>query len=305
LKHYSLRTEQAYVDWAKRYILFHKKQHPKDMGAAQIKAFLEHLAIDLHVSASTQNQALNALVFLYREIIHQDFGDLGDVLRASRPKRLPVVLSGPEVKRILSAMQGTPQLMAKLLYGTGLRLMECVQLRVKDIDFDRHQILVRAGKGDKDRATMLPEALRARLQEHLACVKTLHERDLASGRGRVYLPGGLSRKYPNADREWGWQYVFPAQGFSRDPYSGEIRRHHFHEKSLQKAVRAATRLAAIAKPVSCHAFRHSFATHLLEAGYDIRTLQELLGHKDVTTTMIYTHVMNKPGLAVRSPLDMV
>jgi integron integrase len=302
-KHYSLRTERTYQDWIRRYILFHGKQHPRDLGASEIERFLSDLALTHKVAASTQNQAFNALLFLYREVLHRDVGQIEGVQRAKRPERLPVVLSRAEVERVLSGMSGTFQLMAKLLYGTGLRLMECVRLRVKDVDFELNQIVVREGKGFKDRVTMLPSALKAGLWEHLKRVKLLHEKDLAEGHGRVYLPYALKEKYPQADQEWGWQYVFPAARVSRDPRGGEVRRHHVNEQGLQRAVKEAVRLAAVAKPASCHTLRHSFATHLLEAGYDIRTVQDLLGHKDVSTTQIYTHVMQKPGLGVRSPLD--
>jgi integron integrase len=303
VKHYSIRTEEAYVNWIKRYIFFHHKRHPREMGVAEIEAFLTHLAVDQHVAASTQNQALHALLFLYREVLKIDLERPVDAVRAKRPKRLPTVLTKAEVRQVLESMSGTHQLMAKLLYGSGLRLMECLRLRVKDLDFAQRQIIVRNGKGHKDRVTMLPESLIPDLQRHLHHVKLIHEEDLAKGYGSVYLPDALERKYPNANREWLWQYVFPATQLSKDPRSGEMRRHHLHESSLQKAVRQAARLAGIPKRVTCHTFRHSFATHLLEDGYDIRTVQELLGHEDVKTTMIYTHVLNRGGLAVRSPLD--
>ena len=302
-KHYSIRTETTYRQWIKRFILFHGKRHPREMGAAEVSRFLSHLAVTGHVAASTQNQAFNALLFLYREVLHQEMGQLEEVERAQRPQRLPVVLTKAEVDAVLAGISGTHQLMAKLLYGTGMRLMECVRLRVKDVDFAQNQVVVREGKGFKDRVTMLPESLKAPLNEHLARVKLLHQRDLETGGGRVYLPYALSQKYPSADREWGWQYVFPAAGLSRDPRSGEVRRHHANEQGLQRAVKDAVRLAGIAKPASCHSLRHSFATRLLENGYDIRTVQELLGHASVLTTQIYTHVMAKPGLGVRSPLD--
>lgn len=306
--HYSIRTEEAYVDWIKRFILFHKTaqgefRHPQEMGAAEIEAFLTHLAVDRQVAASTQNQALSALLFLYRHVLKREIDLPGNALRAKKPKRLPTVLSRDEVRRILSLMTGTHQLMARLLYGSGLRLMECVRLRVKDIDFDQHLIVVRDGKGEQDRITMLPDALIPFLRDHLARVYLIHQDDLAHGYGRVSLPYALAAKYPNADRAWGWQYVFPADRLSTDPRSGIVRRHHGDESGLQKAVRQAAKQAKITKPVGPHTFRHSFATHLLEAGYDIRTVQELLGHKDVKTTMIYTHVLNRGGLAVRSPLD--
>ncbi|HIC92921.1 MAG TPA: integron integrase [Anaerolineae bacterium] len=302
-KHYSIRTEEAYVRWIRRYILYHGKRHPKDMGIPEIEAFLTHLAVDRKVAASTQNQALNAILFLYREVLKQDLEGRINAIRAKRPKRLPTVLSREEVRRVLDAMSGTPQLIAKLLYGSGLRLMEAVRLRVKDLDFAQHQVVVRDGKGMKDRVTVLPDSLIAPLQEHLQRVKLIHERDLAKGYGSVYLPYALERKYPNADREWIWQYVFPATALSKDPRTGVVRRHHVSESSVQKAVKKAAKLAGINKRVTCHTFRHSFATHLLENGYDIRTVQELLGHKDVRTTMVYTHILNRGAMAVRSPLD--
>ena len=302
LKHYSIRTEQAYVNWIKRYIYFHGVRHPAEMGAPEIQAFLTHLAVDQNVAASTQNQALSALLFLYKEVLKQDLGPI-DALRAKKPKRLPTVLTKEEVRRVFQHMSGIHLLIARLLYGSGLRLMEGVRLRVKDLDFEYHTITVRDGKGAKDRVTMLPETLVVPLQDHLRTVKRTHEEDLAKGYGAVYLPYALERKYPNANKEWIWQYVFPANRLSVDPRSGVVRRHHIHESSVQKAVRAAAQAAGIPKRVSPHTLRHSFATHLLEAHYDIRTVQELLGHKDVKTTMIYTHVLNKGGLAVRSPLD--
>jgi integron integrase len=302
-KHYSLSTEQTYVSWIKRYILFHKKQHPKEMGSAEIEAFLTHLAVDQNVAASTQNQALSALLFLYREVLKQELDGPIDALRAKRPKRLPVVLTREETLKIIGYLSGMHRLMAKLLYGSGLRLMECLRLRVKDLDFAQHQIIVRDGKGMEDRITMLPDSLVPSLQEHLQRVKRLHEQDLAAGYGSVYLPFALERKYRDASQEWGWQYVFPSSRLSQDPRSGITRRHHMHQSSLQKAIKKAVQLAGIDKPVGPHTFRHCFATHLLENGYDIRTVQELLGHKDVKTTMIYTHVLNRGGIAVRSPLD--
>ena len=303
LKHYSIRTEEAYVSWIKRYILFHDVRHPDEMGTAQVEAFLTHLAVKENVAASTQNQAFSALLFLYREVLHKDLDGHINALRAKKPKRLPTVLTKEEVHRVLGHLSGDHLLMAKLLYGSGLRLMECLRLRVKDIDFAQRQILVRDGKGEKDRVTMLPESLVAPLQDHLRIVERTHEEDLTRGFGAVYLPYALERKYPNANREWIWQYVFPSRRLSVDPRSGVVRRHHLHESGLQRAVRAAARAAEIPKKMSCHTFRHSFATHLLEAHYDIRTVQELLGHKDVKTTMIYTHVLSRGGLAVRSPLD--
>jgi integron integrase len=302
-QHYSLRTENAYVDWARRFILFHNKRHPQEMGVPEIEAFLTHLALERSFSASTQNQALSAILFLYRQVLGLEI-EAVDAVRARKPKRLPTVLTRSEALRVINAMTGTPQLMAKLLYGSGLRLLECVRLRVKDIDFEQYAITVRDGKGEKDRVTMLPDSVVTPLTEHLARVRQLHSQDLAPGNGTVHLPYALAVKYPNANREWCWQYVFPAKRLSIDPRSGAVRRHHVHESSLQKAIQVAARLAGITnKPVSPHTFRHSFATHLLESGYDIRTVQELLGHKDVKTTMIYTHVLNRGGLAVRSPLD--
>ena len=303
-KHYSIRTERTYREWIRRYILFHEKRHPREMGSVEVGRFLSDLAVRHKVAASTQNQAFNALLFLYREVLHQDWGELGQVERAKKPERLPTVLTKAEVTRVLAGMTGTHQLMAKLLYGTGMRLMECARLRVKDVDFGQNQIVVREGKGFKDRVTLLPATLIEALAEHLKRVKMLHEKDLAAGNGSVYLPYALAQKYPAADREWGWQYVFPAANVSRDPRSSQVRRHHANEQGLQRAVKEAVRLAGIAKPASCHSLRHSFATHLLEQGYDIRTVQELLGHQSVETTQIYTHVMARPGLGVKSPLDI-
>jgi integron integrase len=303
LKHYSIRTEEAYVNWIKRYMLFHNKRHPNEMGSAEIEAFLTHLAVQEKVAASTQNQALSALLFLYREVLQQDLDLPIHAVRAKRPKRLPTVLTREEVRQVLNQLSGHHRLMAQLFYGSGLRLMECVRLRIKDVDFAQRQIIVRDGKGMQDRVTMLPDSLVTPLQEHLQRVKRLHDEDLARGYGSVYLPFALERKYPNAHREWIWQYVFPSDRLSKDPRSGVVRRHHVSESSLQKAVKNAARLAGVSKRVTCHTFRHSFATHLLESGYDIRTVQELLGHKDVKTTMIYTHVLIRGGMAVRSPLD--
>ena len=303
LRHYSIRTEQAYVSWIKRYILFHDKKHPKDMDKAEIEAFLTYLAKDLNVSSSTQNQAFNALLFLYNQVLHKSLDDKINAIRAKKPRRLPTVMTNEEAMKVVKGLAGSNKLMAQLLYGSGLRLMECLRLRVKDIDFGMNQIMVRDGKGKIDRVTLLPESAKFKLIEYLERVKTVHENDLSQGYGKVYLPYALSRKYPNTNRDWGWQYVFPSKSLSKDPRTGEIRRHHIHENSLQKAVKKAVRLARIIKPVSCHTFRHSFATHLLEDGYDIRTVQELLGHKDVSTTMTYTHVLKKGGKAVRSPID--
>ncbi|MGZ8244026.1 integron integrase [Methylomagnum sp.] len=303
LKHYSLRTERAYTDWIKRYILFHGKRHPKDMGAAEIQAFLSHLATERNVAASTQNQALAALLFLYKEVLDLDLPRLNDIERAKRPQRLPTVLTVREVGAVLDRLDGTLGLMIRLLYGTGMRLMECVRLRVKDVDFEMRQLTVRDGKGGKDRVTMLPALLAEPLKAHLEQVRALHRADLAEGGGEVWLPDALAVKYPNAPREWGWQYVFPARSLSVDPRSGRRRRHHVDEKALQRAVKKAVQATGLGKPVSPHTLRHSFATHLLQSGYDIRTVQELLGHKDITTTMIYTHVLNRGGHGVVSPLD--
>jgi integron integrase len=302
-QHYSGRTEDTYVDWAKRYILFHHKRHPKDMGNPEVEAFITHLAIERKVAASTQNQALSAIIFLYREVLRQPLENV-QAVRARKPEHLPTVLTKNEVMRVINAMTGIHQLMAKILYGSGLRVSECARLRVKDIDFEQHCITIRDGKGEKDRVTMLSESIFAPLKEHLERVKQIHEKDLKSGFGSVYLPYALENKFTNANREWAWQYVFPGKSITPDPRSGIQRRHHIDESSLQKAVHAAAKLAGITgKTVSCHTFRHSFATHLLQNGYDIRTVQELLGHKDVKTTMIYTHVLQLGGLAVRSPLD--
>lgn len=302
-KRYARRTEESYVDWITRYIRFHHMRHPRELGLADISAFLTSLAIDRKVAASTQNQARSALLFLYREVLGIAIDDVQDVVAAKAPQRLPTVLTKDEVRAVLAGLSGQYRLMAQLLYGSGLRLMECVRLRVKDFDFAQHQITVRDGKGQKDRLTMLPTGLLAPLEDHLRLVWRTHQEDLERGYGAVYLPFALERKYPQANREWGWQYVFPAERLSIDPRSGVLRRHHRDERALQAAVKAAVRAAGISKPASCHTFRHSFATHLLENGYDIRTVQELLGHKDVKTTMIYTHVLNRGAKSVRSPLD--
>jgi integron integrase len=301
--HYSIRTEEAYVFWIKDYILFHHKCHPSKLREQDISKWLSHLATERNVAASTQNQALSAILFLYREVLNAPLDWIDNIERARKPARLPAVFTKDEVQTVLSRLKDTVWLMASLLYGAGLRLMECVRLRVKDVDFQQHQIVVREGKGGRDRVTMLPTLLDEPLGRHLMRVKRLHEQDVEAGYGRVYLPFALSRKYTYADREWGWQYVFPAQRLSVDPRSGVVRRHHADEQALQRAVRGAVRAAEIKKPGSCHTFRHSFATHLIEDGYDIRTVQELLGHKDVKTTMIYTHVLNKGGKGVKSPLD--
>ncbi|MBP9219001.1 MAG: integron integrase [Sterolibacterium sp.] len=308
LKHYSIRTETQYAQWIRRFILFHDKRHPRELcelGAREVEAFLTHLAVEGNVAAATQNQALSALLFLYREVLEIDLPWLDDVVRAKRPARLPVVLTRSEVTAVLGRMTGTHALMARLLYGTGMRLMECVRLRVKDVDFERAEILVRDGKGAKDRVTMLPQSLIPALREQVQGRRLLYEDDLARGRASVYLPDALERKYPNAATEWGWQYLFVAKGYSVDPRSGIERRHHMDEKLLQRAMKKAVLAAGLAKPATPHTLRHSFATHLLQAGYDIRTVQELLGHADVATTMIYTHVLNKGGPGVVSPLDEV
>ena len=301
--HYSIRTEQQYVQWVRRFILFHGKRHPAEIGGAEVEAFLTHLAVEGHVAAATQNQALSALLFLYREVLGQSLPWLDQVVRAKRPARLPVVLSRHEVARVLERMDGVHGLMARLLYGTGMRLMECVRLRVKDVDFERGELLIRDGKGAKDRVTMLPSSLIEPLRAQLRARRQLYEDDLQKGLASVYLPDALERKYPNAATDWGWQYVFAAVGYSLDPRSGLERRHHRDEKLLQRAMKKAVLAAGLAKPATPHTLRHSFATHLLESGYDIRTIQELLGHKDVATTMIYTHVLNKGGRGVTSPLD--
>lgn len=303
VKHYSIRTEEAYLNWIKRFILFHHKRHPQEMNSAEIEQFLTYLAVEQHVAPSTQNQALAALLFLYQKVLQQPLDHPIDAVRAKKPKRLPVVLSQVEAQRLIAKLSGDYQLMAKLLYGSGLRLMECVRLRVKDLDFDQYQILVRSGKGHKDRDTLLPDSLIPLLRRQLRIAQALHHNDLEQGFGQVYLPHALDRKYPNAAREWAWQYVFPAHKLSPDPRTGQTRRHHIDESGLQKAVRTAAKAANIHKPAGCHTLRHSFATHLLENGYDIRTIQELMGHRSLETTMIYTHVIKRGGLAVRSPLD--
>lgn len=299
----AIRTEKVYVDWIRRFILANNKRHPRNMGSYEVERFLTGLAVKGKVAASTQNQALSALLFLYREVLGQDLPWMQNIRRAKKPERLPTVLTVAEVARVLDQMGGTAHLMASLLYGSGLRLMECVRLRVQDVDFARREILVRHGKGGKDRRTMLPAMVVEALQAQLAQTRILHDRDLRVGHGAVWLPTALERKYPNAAREWTWQYVFPARSRSIDPRSGLERRHHVGEKNLQRAVRVAVQAAAIDKHASCHTLRHSFATHLLESGSDIRTIQELLGHADVSTTMIYTHVLNRGGSGVRSPLD--
>jgi integron integrase len=341
-KHYAYRTEQTYLDWIKRYILFHKKRHPKDMGAEQIREFISHLATERKVATSTQNQALSAILFLYRTVLQKEIILPPELVNPSRPKRLPTVLTHTEAMSVINHMRGIPRLMTKILYGSGLRLMECMRLRVKDIDFDNHQIIVRGGKGDDDRFTILPDSVAAEIKHILQDVKALHDKDLREGYGETELPNALAVKYKNAGKDWNWQYIFPASKRSIDPRSetpspisvlekrsinprsvtpssisvlemGEgrdgggravvIRRHHLDESVLQKAIHNAAQIAKIDKPVTAHTFRHSFATQLLQNGYDIRTIQELLGHKDVKTTMIYTHVLQRGGLAVKSPLD--
>ena len=323
--HYSYRTEKTYSQWVRRYLIFCREhphltptlsppcegaerekrwRHPRTMGAPEVASFLAHLAVKGNVAASTQNQALNALVFLYEHVLQIELGDLGEFARVTRPARLPEVLTQEQTRRVLAALKpGTSGLIIRLLYGTGMRVMECLRLRVKDLDFDRGRIVVREGKGDKDRITVFPEVLQAELRNHLERVKLLHQKDVAEGFGRVWLPHALARKYPNADREWAWQWVFPSARRSRDPRDGTERRHHANELPVQRAMKAAVRLAGLSQRATCHTLRHSFAPHLLENNCDIRTVQDLLGHEDVSTTMIYTHVMQKPGLGVKSPLD--
>jgi integron integrase len=299
----AIRTEEAYVGWIRRFILANNKRHPREMGAAEVEAFLTLLATRGRVSASTQNQALAALLFLYREVLGEQLPWMDNVRRAKRSERVPVVLSREEARRLLAELCGLNWLMASLLYGSGLRLMECVRLRVQDVDFARHEIVVRRGKGGKDRRTLLPASLVPPLSAQLEEARRVHERDLRAGFGAVWLPDALARKYAGAAREWAWQYVFPASVRSRDPRTGIEGRHHLDESVLQRAVKSAVARAGLAKPATCHTLRHSFATHLIEDGYDIRTVQELLGHADVSTTQIYTHVLNRGGLGVRSPLD--
>ena len=303
VRHYSLRTEDAYVDWVRRFILFHGKRHPRDLGAPEVQAFLSHLAVDRKVSPSTQNQAKAALLFLYGQVLAADLPWLAEIVHAKRQMRLPVVLTQGEVAILFGQLEGGMALVAQVLYGTGMRLMEGLRLRVKDVEFERREIVVRDGKGGRDRVTMLPERLVGLLRAHLDRVRALHERDLAEGFGEVWLPDALAGKAPTAPRAWGWQWVFPSALRSVDPRSGLARRHHLQPESVQKAIRLAARTGELVKPVTPHVLRHSFATHLLAAGHDIRTIQELLGHKDVATTMIYTHVLNRGGRGVVSPLD--
>ncbi len=302
---YSIRTEQAYSSWVTRFVAFCSGQNPKSLGASNVVEFLQSLVMQRNVAATTQNQALNALVFLYDQVLKLPLGDLGEFIRAKRPKRMPVVLTRQEVTNLLNTMSGTQWLMAALLYGTGMRLMDCIRLRVQDVDFSYMQIMVRDGKGRKDRVVPLPKTLAEPLKQHLDKVRRLHDEDLAKNFGEVYMPYALAKKYPNAVKEWRWQYVFPSQRISVDPRSGKTRRHHIHENALQKAVKVAADKTDIQKKVSCHSLRHSFATHLLESGYDIRTVQELLGHADVSTTMIYTHALNRGGRGVISPIDQL
>ncbi len=302
-RHMSPRTEKAYVHWIRRFIFFHDRRHPGELGTSAVNAFLSHLATVRQVSASTQNQALCALVFLYRYVLEKDLGEFEGLIRAKRRRNLPVVLNREEVEGVFAHLEGTNRLIALLLYGSGLRLLECLRLRVKDIDFSRHQIDIRDGKGQKQRVTMLPTSLVELMEAHLVRVRRLHHSDTAAGLGRVHLPFALDRKYPNAAAEWGWQWVFPSPTLSDDPETGQKGRYHWYPRRVQRAVKAAVRAAGIVKPATCHTFRHSFATHLLSAGYDIRTVQELLGHRSVRTTMIYTHVLNRGGHGVQSPAD--
>lgn len=305
LHHYSIHTERSYCDWIKRFILFHKMTGREDLknGEIKIEEFLTHLAVNKDISASTQNQAMNALVFLYRHVLKQPLDKEINAVRAPRKENVPVVMTREEVAQVISLMEGTPQIVVKLLYGSGLRVIEAVRLRIHDIDFKMKQITVRSGKGDKDRITTFPESVIPLLQNHLVRVKTVHQQDLTQGYGKVYLPHALSQKYRNADKEWGWQYVFPSQNLSTDPRSGLVRRHHIDPGAVNKAIKSAVKKAGLAKHISAHSFRHSFATHLLQRGTDIRTIQALLGHNDISTTMIYTHVLQQGGYGVPSPLD--
>ncbi|MDP8568456.1 integron integrase [Methylophilus aquaticus] len=305
VKHYSKRTEEAYIQWIKRYILHHGKRHPRDMGASEVEDFLTHLAVTRNVSASTQNQAKSALLFLYKEVLEIELPLLGHVAQAKTPKSMPVVLNKQEVQAVLGHLDGSMWLIASLLYGSGLRVMECLRLRVNDVDFAKREIFVRTDKGYKNRVTMLPASLIVPLQAYLETVQALHSKDLTKGFGEVFMPEALDKKHPGAGKEWGWQYVFPATKLSLDPQTHQVRRHHADEKTVQRAVKKVVEKVGIAKPVTPHTLRHSFATHLLEGGQDIRTVQDLMGHADVTTTMIYTHVLNKGGLAASSPLDVI
>lgn len=302
-RHLALSTEKAYVHWAKRYVLFHRKRHPAEMSEQEVNAFLTHLAVSEHVAASTQNQALAGLLFLYDNVLGRPLNDLDGVVRARRPRRLPSVLTPDEVQRVLACLSGERWLVGMLLYGAGLRLLEALRLRVKDVDIEKAELTIREAKGNKDRVTVLPDCLRASLSQHIEGRRRAHAQELEEGRGRVVLPGALARKHPAAEQAWAWQWVFAAKTDYRDRESGHTYRHHLHETVMQRAVREAVIKAAIVKRASCHTFRHSFATHLLEDGYDIRTVQELLGHNDVKTTMIYTHVLNRGGKGVRSPAD--
>lgn len=303
-QNYSIRTEEAYIQWIVRFIHFHHLRHPQDMDTPEIEAYLNYLAVEKNVSASTQNQAFSAILFLYKRVLQHPLSAKVDALRAKTPTRLPVVLSQTETQALLNVLTGVHQLVARLLYGAGLRLMEALRLRVKDIDFAQNQIIVRSGKGRKDRVTLLPASLRQPLHHQLKHTQVLHQQDLDQGLGAVYLPYALARKYPNANKEWGWQYVFPSNRLSVDPRSKQTRRHHLHETGLRKSIRQTAKALGFIKPIGPHTLRHCFATHLLENGYDIRTVQELMGHKSVETTMIYTHVLNKGPKAVRSPLDV-
>jgi integron integrase len=305
VRHYSIRTESSYVDWIRRFIIFNDKRHPSELGASEVMAFLTYLAVERAVAPSTQAQAKSALLFLYRVVLNTALPWLDEVVAASSPRRLPVVLTVPEVRSVLEQMNGSVGLVCALLYGTGMRLIEGLRVRVKDVEFSRREILVRNGKGGKDRVTVLPENLIAPLQEQIAKARALHQRDLSQGFGAVWLPGALDAKYPGAPKQWGWQWIFPSATRSADPRTGKVHRHHLNEASVQKAMSLAAKRAGIVKPCSPHILRHSFATHLLQSGYDIRTVQELLGHSDVSTTMIYTHVLNRGGRGVRSPLDQI
>ncbi len=304
LKQYSYRTEKTYIQWVREYILFHNKRHPREMGVTEINQFITHLVVERKASASTQNQAISAILFLYRNTLHIELDQSSlNFIRPKKGKRVPNVLSAKEARAVISNMTGQYKLMAQIMYGSGLRLMECLRLRVKDIDFENHRIIVYDGKGGDDRVTMLPDSIIAPMRQHLAHTKAIHQKDLAAGLGSVQMPFALDKKYPAAHKQWIWQFIFPAPTLYTETETGITRRHHIHETALQKAIRAAAKIAKLDKRVTPHTFRHSFATHLLQNGYDIRTVQELLGHKDVKTTMIYTHVLQRGGLAVKSPLD--